>query len=247
MSDLEYIGTNGNNAIWRDSEVLDDKPYKINNSGNECCICMESKYRMYKCGKCNDGNICINCFKQNTKITNYVYPTSPCILDAENLMLLTHKCPICRDYRGEDLTEPTRTKYEFTETEFCKKILEFNKQKIELFGSFRMTDEMFESNDRTNRRAMVEDGLTDDEEYDDYITDEEYYRDYRDDEVREEDGLYLEDWINDSLLGNLCSIHGLTGEDRVRQAERQNRQIDVINNVYTLNLLFDEHMLYDDY
>lgn len=237
MSDnLEYLGTNGNNAIWRDSEVLDTKPYKVNNNGNECCICMESKYRMYKCGKCNDGNICINCFKQNTKITNYVYPTSPCILDAENLMLLTHKCPICRDYRGEDLTEPTRKKYEFTETEFCKKILEFNKNKIELFGSFRLTDEMFEA--RADARDIINDGLSNG----DFSSDE-----WNSDEDEEEDGIFLEDWINDSLLGTLCSIHGLTGEDRVRQVERQTRQIDVINNVYTLNLLFNEHFSYDDF
>jgi len=45
----------------------------------------------------------------------------------------------------------------------------------------------------------------------------------------------------------LCSIHGLTGEDRVRQVERQTRQIDVINNVYTLNLLFNEHFSDDDF
>jgi len=234
-TNLEYLGANGNNAIWRDTEQLDTNPYKVNNNTNECCICMESKYRMYKCGKCNDGNICINCFKQNTKITNYVYPRSNCILDAENLMLLTHKCPICRDYRGEDLTEPTRKKYEFTETEFCKKILEFNKNKIELFGSFRMTDEMFES--RAEARDIINDGLSNG----DYSSD-----DYRSDEDEEEDGLYLEDWINDSLVGQLCSIHGLTGEDRERQTERQTRQIDVINNVYTLNLLFNEHFTYDD-
>jgi len=236
---LEYLGTNGNNAIWRDAEVLDDKPYKINNHGNECCICLESKYRMYKCGKCNDGNICINCFKQNTKITNYVYPRSNCILDAENLMLLTHKCPICRDYRGEDLTEPTRKKYEFTETEFCKKILEFNKNKIELFGSYRITDEMFES-DADWVTRMRNGGLVGDEDSD-YRSDDEEHED-----EDEEDGLHLEDWINHSLLRDLCSIHGLTGEDRERQADRQSRQIDVISNVYTLNLLFNEHFDWDD-
>jgi len=236
-TNLEYLGANGNNVIWRDTEVLDDKPYKINNNGNECCICMESKYRMYKCGKCNDGNICINCFKQNTKITNYVYPRSNCILDAENLMLLTHKCPICRDYRGEDLTEPTRTKYEFTETEFCKKILEFNKQKIELFGSYRITDEMFEA--RAEARHIISDGLSNG----DYESDNSW----NSDEDEEEDGLSLEEWINESLVDELCSIHGLTGEDRVRQADRQSREIDVINNVYTLNILFNEHFTYDDY
>ena len=239
MTDLQnsqFIGRSGNDNVWRDTEEdLNRNPYQVNNLGVDCCICMESKYRVYKCDKCNDGLVCVSCFKNNTKVKNYVYPTSPSVLDAENLMILTYKCPICRDYRGEDLTEPTRKKYEFTKEEFSDKILNFNQTCINNFSSFRITDEMFESTDRTNR--MVEDGLTDDE-----------YSDYRsEEEDEEEDGLYLEDWINDSLLVKLCSIHGLTGEDRVRQAERQSREIDVINNVYTLNLLFNEHFTYDDY
>lgn len=139
-----------NNVLWKYTEDEKANPYCVNNKGIECCICLDSKYRIYKCDKCNDGIVCVKCFKQNTKLQNFVYPTSDCICEgAENIMLLTYKCPICRDYRAEDLIEHTRLRYEFTETEFCKKILEFNKKGIKFFEYISEMSDMddYEDND----------------------------------------------------------------------------------------------------
>lgn len=67
---------------------------------------------------------------------------------------------------------------------------------------------------------------------DSYSSDEDDYNDY-------DDGFYSrEEMINDDLMITLSSVHGLTGEARERQAEKQSREIDVIKNVYYLSDLF---------
>ena len=84
---------------------------------------------------------------------------------------------------------------------------------------------------------IVEESI-DSEEVSIYNSDEELTDD-------EEETELLEEYINNSI--NLPSIHSLNGIERQREADRQARFIDIIQNVYTLNILFGEHFLLNDY
>ena len=215
------IGYIGNTKITSHREPFGKPKYNTNRMSKECCICLEKPSRLYECGKCNDGKVCSNCYKQNTILKNFIYPKeSNCICNADSLTLITYKCPICRDYRGEDLNHETIKKCEFTDKELLDKILLFNQTKIEEFDIIGNSDEAYYSDDENIN-------------YDDYGNSDE-----------DEDGIYLEDSINESI--ELPNYHGLTGEDRNREAERQSRYIDIIQNVYPLNILFNEHFLYSD-
>ena len=223
----EIIGYTGNTKITSHREPFVKLRYNTNRLSKECCICLEQPSRLYECSKCNDGKVCCKCYKQNTKLKNFVYPKeSNCICNAGSLTLITYKCPICRDYRGEDLNHETIKRCEFTDKEILDKILLFNTNNINEFneiGEYINDDEHYESDDENIN-------------YDDYGNS---------DSDNDEDGICLEDSINESI--ELPNYHGLTGEERNREADRQSRYIDIIQNVYPLNILFDEHFLYSDY
>jgi len=173
--------------------------YVDNNSNKTCCVCLENPDTVYCCDKCKDGVVCKDCHQKTAKLSNLA-----------NLILFTYRCPICRDFVGEDLDEDLVEKYGFDNKFILGKILKFNRDNIR---DFHMR----------NR-----------EDYEDYSSDEDDYNDY-------DDGFYSrEEMINDDLMETLSSIHGLTGDVRLRQAERQTREIDVINNVYYLSDLFEE-------
>ena len=55
-----------NNMIFTQvDDDIDNYGYKVNSGGQDCCICLESKYRIYKCNECTDGLVCVKCFKEN--------------------------------------------------------------------------------------------------------------------------------------------------------------------------------------
>ena len=205
---------------------LDTRPYKPNTNGKECCICLEKTSRLIDCDKCNDGSMCKSCFKKNSSIKDFVYNNNSCLCDAKSLLLFTTKCPICRDYKAEDLDHSIRVRYEFTDREMSDMMLDFNINRLE---DYYTNDDLYNS-DEDFIRPLTH-----------YNIDEEIETDDEEDD----EGLSLEDYINETI--DIPSYHGLTGNDREKEAERQARYIDIIHNVYTLNMLFNEHFLYSDY
>jgi len=207
---------------------FDMNPYKPNNTGKECCICLEKTSRLIDCDKCNDGSMCKSCFKKNSNIKDFVYNNSSCLCDARSLLLFTTKCPICRDYKAEDLDHSIRVRYEFTDREMSDKMLDFNINRLEEFYNNTNDDGDIYNSDEDSIRPLTQ-----------------YNSEVETDDDEEDEGICLEDYINETI--DIPSIHGLIGNDRKKEADRQARYIDIIQNVYPLNILFNEHFLYSDY
>ena len=188
--------------------TYDDKSklcYVDNKVNKTCCVCLETPNKVYCCDKCKDGVVCKDCHRQTAKLENL-----------EDIILFTYRCPICRDFVGEDLDEELTRKYELDDKFILGKMLKLNRENI---------------NNYHNRYREEESG-------DEYRSEE----DEDDTELYEDWNYYREQLINDDLMATLPSIHGLTGEDRERQANRQARHIDTINNVYYINDLFTTYL-----
>ena len=68
------------------SSIINEKyklPYKQNKSSKTCCVCLETPKRVYSCGSCKDGVVCVDCYKKVVKLMNI-----------ENLIIFTYRCPI---------------------------------------------------------------------------------------------------------------------------------------------------------
>ena len=270
----ELLGRISNTLLWREIEEPSETGYIHNTLGKECCICLENKPRVFKCGKCEDGIVCINCYKQNCHIKNYIFCYSA-KFEPNNIMLLACKCPICRDYRSVDLTEWTREKYEFTEEEFCKKMLDFNQKNIaEHHYSYRLEEfEDDSSDDVLSSIAEEEEEEEEQEEQEEHFDwNPTYYErqtvfwndaiddpieDYHsDEETRTYGGIHSSDF--DVSWNPYCCEDGQYLEHYINQSlfnatehitdeTRKERELDVIANVYNLNSLFNEHYDYYDF